>query len=270
MSKLDQRSVELRRLVLRGLAGGRRGHIGPSLSLVEIIRVLFDDYLKYRHDEPEWAGRDRFLLSKGHGCLALYAVLADKGFFPVEELDRFCEVDGILGGHPEASKIPGVEASTGALGHGLPLAIGMALAARIRQQPHRVVVVLGDGEINEGSVWETALHAGKHGLSSLTVLVDYNKMQSYGETKEVVDLEPMVGKWRSFNFAVREVDGHDVEQLRQVLTELPFTCSQPNAIICHTIKGRGIPFAEGCADWHHKALLSQDDLEAMSQALKCS
>ena len=164
----------------------------------------------------------------------------------------------------------GIEFSNGSLGMGLALGIGVALAGKRRKKTYKVYVVIGDGECNEGSVWEAALHAGKHGLSSLTVLVDYNKMQSYGETKEVVDLEPMVGKWRSFNFAVREVDGHDVEQLRQALTGLPFTCSQPNAIICHTIKGRGIPFAEGCADWHHKALLSQDDLEAMSQALKCS
>ena len=164
MNHLDLRSRELRQLVVRGLAGGQRGHIGSSLSLIEILRVLFDHYLKYRPQEPHWKERDRFLLSKGHGCLALYALLVDKGFIPPEELDRFCEPNGILGGHPEASKVPGVEASTGALGHGLPIAVGMALAGRIRQAAYRVAVVMGDGETNEGSVWEAVLHAGKHRL----------------------------------------------------------------------------------------------------------
>src|SRR6516165_1093417 len=150
---LDERSKFLRRLIVRGLEGGNRGHVGSSLSLVEILRVLYDHVLRYRPAEPRWPDRDRMILSKGHGCLALYVLLADKGFIPLETLDTFCRRDSILGGHPEASKVPGVEASTGALGHGLSVGVGMALAARIEKRDTRVIIVMGDGEFNEGSVW---------------------------------------------------------------------------------------------------------------------
>jgi transketolase len=264
---LDTRSRALRRLIVRALIGGNRGHLGPSLSLVEILRVLFDSYLKYRPDEPEWPGRDRFILSKGHGCLALYALLADKEFFPHEALDEFCHSSGILGGHPEANKIPGVEASTGALGHGLPIGVGMALAGRIRQQNYRVVVVTGDGELNEGSNWEAAMSAANNKLDGLSIFVDYNKLQSYGSTKEVCDLEPLAEKWRSFGFSVREVDGHDVKALNSCMKALPFEPNKPNAVICHTIKGKGFDFAEGQAIWHHKSRFSSEDIEQMHTAL---
>lgn len=266
-ASLDERSLALRRLVVRALDGGGRGHIGSSMSLVEILRVLYDDVLRYRPTEPNWPDRDRFILSKGHGCLAQYALLADKGFFPEAELERFCKRDSFLGGHPEAGKIPGVEASTGALGHGLPIGVGMALAARMQGKDHRIFVVMGDGETNEGSVWEAALCAGKHRLSNLVALVDYNKLQSYGPTREVCDMEPFADKWRAFNFAVTEVDGHDVPALRALFGRLPLEGDRPTAIICHTIKGRGIPFAEGRADWHHKAKLPVEDVAAMYAAL---
>ena len=156
--------------MVRALEGGERGHVGSSMSLIEIMRVLYDDILRYRPAEPKWPERDRMILSKGHGCLALYVMLADKGFFPLETLDTFCRRDSILGGHPEAGKVPGVEASTGALGHGLSIGVGMALAARMQKRDSRVFVVMGDGEINEGSVWEAALCAGKHRLSNLTAV----------------------------------------------------------------------------------------------------
>src|SRR5262249_45050630 len=151
---LDERSVHLRRLVVQALAGGGRGHVGPSMSLVEILRVLYDDVLRVRPDEPAWPGRDRLVLSKGHGCLALYAILADRGCCPVETLSAFCAPESRLGGHPERGPVPGVEASTGALGHGLPIAVGMALAARMRADGVRVVAVTGDGELDEGAMWE--------------------------------------------------------------------------------------------------------------------
>jgi transketolase len=265
---LDERSRHLRRLVIQALEGGGRGHIGSSMSLIEILRVLYDDVLRYRPDEPAWAARDRFILSKGHGCLAQYALLADKGFFPTAELTRFCRRDSFLGGHPEAGKVPGVEASTGALGHGLPLGVGMALAARLKKSDHRVFVVMGDGETNEGSVWEAALSAGKHRLSNLVALVDYNKLQSYGPTREVCDMEPFVDKWRAFNFAATEVDGHDVAAMSELFRRLPLDADKPTAIICHTVKGKGIPFAEGRADWHHKAKVTAQDVAAMYDALE--
>ncbi|EME70548.1 putative transketolase N-terminal section [Paramagnetospirillum caucaseum] len=264
---LDNRSKMLRRLVIDALDGGGRGHLGSSLSLIEIVRVLYDDILRHRPQEPKWEGRDRFILSKGHGCLALYAILADKGYFPVEELRRFCHRDSYLGGHPEAGKIPGVEASTGALGHGLSIGVGMALAARIKRSGTRVFVAMGDGEINEGSVWEAAMSAGKHGLDNLVAMVDYNKIQSYGFVSEVQPLEPLADKWRAFGFAAIEVDGHDTNALRQVLAA-PAETGKPTAIICHTIKGRGIPFAENEPSWHHKSKIAPDQISAMYAALE--
>jgi transketolase len=264
---LDQRSIYLRQLVVRALAGGGRGHIGSSMSLIEILRVLYDDVLRYRPDQPWWSGRDRFILSKGHGCLAQYAILADKGFFSMRELDRFCRRDGLLGGHPEASKVPGVEASTGALGHGLPIGVGRALALKMKRIDARVFVVTGDGEINEGSIWEAALSAHKHRLDNLTVMVDCNKIQSAGATAEILDLEPLLDKWRSFGFGVSEVDGHDVKALRGVLRKVPLAPARPSAIVCHTIKGKGLPFAENDANWHHKSSIEPDVVELMYDAL---
>lgn len=264
---LDERSKHLRRLVLRGLAGGERGHIGSSMSPIEILRVLYDDVLRYRPSEPGWLERDRLILSKGHGCLALYAMLADKGFIPVESLDTFCRRDSILGGHPEAGKVPGVEASTGSLGHGLSLAVGMALAVRMRGRPSRVFVVMGDGELDEGSVWEAAMCAAKHGLAHLTAIVDYNKVQSAGFTRDIQDLEPLLDKWRAFGFATIEVDGHDLEALRAVFHRLPLAKNRPSAVICHTVKGRGIAFAENDPSWHHKAKLTTEDIARLHSAL---
>ena len=258
---LDARSRALRQLVVRGLKGGERGHLGSALSVIDMLRVLYDDILRHDPADPDWPLRDRCLLSKGHGCLALYAVLADHGYFDKEELDRFCRFDGILGGHPEAAKIPGVEASTGALGHGPSIGLGMALAARMQRADHRVFVVTGDGEINEGAVWEAAMMAGKHGLDNFTVIVDYNKLQSYGPTAEVQDLEPLTDKWTSFGFVVRNVDGHDVPAMRSLLAGLPFSHGSPNCIISHTVKGRGVSYAEHNAEWHHKSKLSDGEID---------
>ncbi len=264
---LDERSLELRRLVVRALDGGKRGHIGSSLSLIEILRVLYDDVLRFDPARPDWPERDRCILSKGHGCIALYALLADKGFFPPAELDRFCHVDAILGGHPERGKAPGIEASTGALGHGLSIGAGMALAARMQKRSSKVFVITGDGEINEGSVWEAALATGKHKLANLTVVVDYNKLQSAGTTREIQDLEPLADKWTSFGFQVREVDGHDVDALRTCFKNLPFDGAKPSAVIAHTIKGKGVSFAESDAAWHHKSRLSDDVIAELYAAI---
>ncbi len=267
---LDERSLHLRRLIIRALDGGGRGHIGSSLSLVEIFRVLFDDVLSYRASEPDWAERDRCILSKGHGCLALYALLAEKGFFPIEELDGFCRRDSILGGHPERGKIPGVEASTGALGHGLPIGVGVALGLRMKRGDSRVFVVLGDGEINEGSNWEAAMSAHKHRLSNLTAIIDYNKVQSAGPTAEILDLEPLADKWRAFGFGVAEVDGHDLVALRRALGGLPVASDRPSAVICHTVKGKGLPFAENDANWHHKSSIKKDLVARMYAAIEAA
>jgi transketolase len=265
---LDERSMALRRTVLQMLTRARRGHVGSAFSLIEILRVLYDDVLRYDPTRPKWERRDRCILSKGHGCLALYALLADKGFFPVSELEKFCASDGILGGHPDAGKVPGVEASTGALGHGLNIGIGFALNARLVGNGARVFAILGDGECNEGSIWEGAMCSAKHKLDNLVTIVDYNKHQSYGPTAEVQELEPFAAKWASFGFAVREVDGHDVVALRALLSSVPFEPGRPSALICHTIKGKGVSFAENNMAWHHKAKISDPEMIALTRALE--
>ena len=245
-----------------------RGHPASAFSVVEILRSLYYHILKYDSDNPRWNKRDRCILSKGHGCLALYAILADKGFFPKCELDKFCKKNGILGGHPEQNKIPGVEASTGSLGHGLSIGIGMALNSKIDNNNYRVFVITGDGECNEGSVWEAALCAGKHKLSNLTVLIDYNKQQSYGSTSEIQELEPFSNKWESFGFAVKEINGHDMNILTRSLQDLPFKKNKPNALICHTVKGKGISFMENNLSWHHKSKLTSENIQLMYQSIK--
>ncbi len=267
MSNLDSRSLQLRKLVIQAIEGGGRGHLGSSMSLIEILRVLYDEVLRYKPEQPGWSERDRLILSKGHGCLALYAILADKGFFPTNELTKFCKQGSYLGGHPERGKIPGVEASTGALGHGLSIGLGMALAARMKQKDTEVFVIMGDGEINEGSVWEAAMSAGKHRLKSLTAIIDYNKIQSYGATDEVQPLEPLADKWRAFGFDVVEANGHDIEQLGRVFFELTSPQDKPTTVICHTIKGKGIPFAENNPRWHHKSNIPVDEIAQMYAAV---
>ncbi len=262
---LDARSMHLRRLMVRMLKGGNRGHIGSTLSLIEIMRVLYDDVLKHDPKNPKWEARDVCILSKGHGCIAQYAILADKGYFPENEMDKFCRTDGILGGHPDANKVPGVEASTGALGHGLSIGVGMALAARNKKLGTRVFVVMGDGEINEGSVWEAAMSANKHKLTNLVAMVDYNKVQSAGLTRDIMDLEPLTDKWRAFGFETVEVDGHDCEALRAALA--PRTNpTKPLAIICHTVKGKGLDFAENDPKWHHQSSMKPEVFEKMDKA----
>ena len=266
-TELDTRSMALRKTIIRTLEAGQRGHVGAALSLVEILRVLYDDVLKYDPRNPGWSERDRFVLSKGHGCLALYALLADKGFIAEAELSRFCKSDGLLGGHPERH-IPGVEASTGSLGHGMSIALGFALNARFERASYRTFVVIGDGESNEGSIWEAALSAGKHRLGNFVVLTDYNKHQSYGATADVQDLEPLADKWRAFGFAAQEVNGHDVAALRDVLARVPLDPSKPTAIICHTVKGKGIAFAENNMAWHHMNKVTAQDAERLLAALE--
>jgi len=270
LTPLDGRSRDLRRKIVLTMAAAKRGHFGSALSIVEILRVLYDDILRYDAWNPRWQGRDRFILSKGHGCLALYVILAEKGFFPESELLTFCQSNSLLGGHPEYGKIPGVEASTGSLGHGLAIGIGFALNARYEKADYRVFVVVSDGESNEGSTWESVLCASKHKLRNLVVLVDYNKQQSYGPTHDVLELEPFADKWRAFGFAVIEIDGHNVEELRSVLSKMPLSPDKPSAVICHTVKGRGVSFVENNPHWHHKNNPTDEEIKALMAELEAN
>jgi transketolase len=248
---------------------GRRGHISPAFSIVEILVLLYDHILKFDPENPEWHDRDRFILSKGHGCLALYAVLGDKGFISKKNWQEFGSLDGILGGHPTKEKIPGIEASTGSLGHGLPIGAGLALASKMDKNNSRTFVLLGDGECNEGSVWEAAMGASKNRLDNLIALVDYNKQQAFGSTYEVCDLEPFAEKWRAFGFETREVDMvEDPLALKAVLSNLPLTEGKPTAIICHTIKGMGAPFMEKNINWHHKSKITDEEIDQVLSALE--
>ncbi|HLC75340.1 MAG TPA: transketolase [Candidatus Nanoarchaeia archaeon] len=263
---LDAESIRLRRLIIRTLQCGNRGHGPTAISCIEMLRVLYNDIMKYNPKDPAWSERDRFILSKGHGCIAQYVMLAEKGFFPKAELWKFCKSGALLGGHPE-HKIPGVELSTGSLGHGLPVGVGFALNAKIDSAAYRTFVVIGDGESGEGSVWEAALYAAKHKLDNLIVLVDYNKQLTYSTTFEVLDLEPLADKWRSFGFAVKEINGHDIHELKSTLLNIPLEKNKPTAIICHTVKGKGIPMLEGNFAWHHKSSIAEEDFAKLYEPL---
>lgn len=264
---LDQRSLDLRHAIVDMLGHGGRGHLASALSLVEILRALYDHVLRLDPTDPLRPGRDRLILSKGHGCLALYALLADKSLLAVETCRTFCRFDSVLGGHPVRGKIPGVEATTGSLGHGLPIGVGMALAAKRDGRDNRVFVVLGDGECDEGSVWEAALSAAKHKLDNLVAIVDFNKQQSYGLVSEVLNLEPFADKWRAFGFACREADGHDPQALAELFSAVPLEPGRPTAVICHTRKGKGIPFVEGNLDWHHTNSVTPETLARLHAGL---
>lgn len=264
---LDKKSKYLRSLIMRAILNGGRGHVGSALSMVETIRVLYESILNFRPNDPAWSERDRYILSKGHGCLAIYAQLADSGFFPKSDLDTFCKFDSSLGGHPEIG-VPGIEASTGALGHGMAVGMGMALAARIKDRETKIFVHMGDGEINEGSVWESASAAAKHSLGSLNVIIDYNKLQSAGPVEEIQPMEPLIAKWSSFGFAVYECNGHDIADLLANFRKMSKINNKPKVLIAHTIKGKGIPIAESNPSWHHKSKLTAEEIELIEKALK--
>jgi transketolase len=244
-------AARARRLVLRMLEAGHSGHLGGALSAIDIITALYMSELAIDPAHPTEPGRDRFLLSAGHKAMAQYAVLALMGFFPVETLDTYGSLRSPVPGHPDMHKLPGIEANTGALGHGLPIACGMAIAARIDRLPSRVFVVMGDGELPEGSNWEGAAIAGHYGLDNLVVFVDANGLQISGRTGEVMDMSPIADKFRAFGWATAEIDGNDMGQILEVLARLPLAAGQPSAIVAHTVKAKGLARLEGTVESHY-------------------
>lgn len=265
--KLDKRSVYLRELVVECLEREQRGHVGSSLSLIEIIRVLYDDIIKFDSKKIKLNTRDRFILSKGHGCLALYVILFDKKFITKKQLISVGKFNSILGGHPEHI-VPGIEFSTGALGHGFSIACGMALAAKIKKQKHKIFVIMGDGEINEGSVWEAALSVSKHKLDNLITIIDYNIFQSYGPLEQVSNMTSIKKKWESFGFEVIEINGHDISALKKTFKNARKKISKPIIVICYTIKGKGLNFAENKPDWHHRSSIDELVVKKMKEELR--
>jgi transketolase len=253
----------IRAHALRMVHQAKASHIGTCLSMVDLLAVLYGRVLRVDPTRPDWADRDRFILSKGHGAAAVYATLAECGFFPVEWLESYCCDGSRLAGHITHHGVPGVEVSSGSLGHGLSFAGGMALAGKRDGRPYRVFALLSDGECDEGSIWETVLFAPHHGLDNLIAIVDHNKIQSFGSVREVLDLEPFADKWRAFGWTVREIDGHDYAQIEDALRAVPRVARKPTVIIAHTTKGKGVSFMENSLDWHYKS----PNAEQLTQAL---
>lgn len=244
---------EIRKKIIKMVNRANSSHVGSALSIVEILIALYFRIMKLDPQKPSWDRRDRFILSKGHGCTALYVVLSSRGFFPESDLDLYYRDGGKLAGHPIKDSAPGIEASTGSLGHGLSIGVGMALAGRRDQKDYRVFVLLGDGECNEGSVWEAAMCAAQHRLGNLAVIVDHNQWQGLGRVDEITFLKPLADKWRAFGWGVRETDGHDLKKLIELLEDLPFEKDRPSVVIAHTVKGKGVTFMEDQLAWHYKS-----------------
>ncbi len=248
--------------VLKMIHQGRSSHIGAVFSMADILAVLYRDILHFQPENPQWDLRDRVILSKGHAGAGIYAVLAECGFFPVESLWTHCADGSCFSGHVSHKGVPGVELSTGSLGHGLPVGAGIAYGLRQDGNPARVYVIVGDGECNEGSTWETALFAAQHHLNNLTVVVDRNRMQGLGDTEELLALEPFADKWRAFNWHVVQVDGHDHDALRAAFAE---KSDRPHCILADTVKGKGVSFMENELKWHYSPPNDEEFNRAMAE-----
>lgn len=248
---LRSKSVLYRIDLIKSIKRAGAGHTGGSLSCVDILNVLYNRILRVFPQCPEDPDRDRYIQSKGHSVEALYVVLADRGFFPAQDLETLCRYGSALAGHP-TRKVPGIEHNTGALGHGLPVGVGMALAAKLDRRGWRVFVLLGDGELTEGSIWEAMLTAAHYKLDNLVVIVDRNGLQITGPTDRVCKTDPLVPKFESFGWTVRTADGHDIDSLTAALTAVPFGSNAPSAVIAETVKGKGVSFIENRPEWHHR------------------
>ena len=266
LSTLRDKAYLCRRETIRLIAIAKSGHYGSVFSAAEILAVLYYHVLRYDPRNPNWPDRDRFILSKGHAAVGLYPLLADVGFFAPELLDTYTRLGSPFGDHPDMRKIPGIDFSSGSLGHGLSVGVGMALAARVTGRDHRVYVLLGDGELDEGQVWEAAMSAAHFGLGNLVGVVDRNRVSVDGATAEVMEIEPLPDKWVAFGWQVHEVDGHDLEALLDCFAGLPDPGSnQPTVIIAHTVAGKGVSFMEDKFEWHLGYLAPEDQARALTE-----
>ncbi len=255
---LKQVAARLRGQVIDLSHAAQSAHLGSSLSCCDILAAAYWQVLRIDPAAPKDPDRDRFILSKGHAAMALYSTLALRGFFPVEELATYNTDGGRLAEHPPANQLPGVEAATGSLGHGLPIGCGLAVAGRIQGRDYRVFALLSDGENNEGSVWEAAMFAAAQRLERLCVIVDYNKWQATARSNETLALAPLADKWRAFGWDAREIDGHDVDALAAAMANVPNGSGKPVALIAHTVKGKGVSFMEDDNNWHYRAPTAEE------------
>jgi len=247
---LEKKSIVHRRLLLNMIVNANAGHTGGSLSCVDLLNVLYNHVMDIRPDNFSDIDRDHYIHSKGHSVEALYAVLGERGFYDIEELERVEQYDSDFIGHP-TRKVPGIEQNTGALGHGLSVAVGMALAAKKDGRKNRVFTIMGDGELTEGSIWEAAASASHYHLDNLVAIIDRNTLQISGNTEDVMAMEPIEDKFKAFGFAIRMVDGHDFSEMIKVFKEIPYENRKPNLVIAKTIKGKGVSFIEDKVEWHH-------------------
>lgn len=268
-SDLKSLTRSLRVDIIRMLEAAGSGHPGGSLSIIDILTVLYTRFLKHDPRRPDWPDRDRVILSKGHACPALYAVMAHAGYFPKSELLNLRKLGSPLQGHPDRLRLPGIELSTGSLGQGLSVGVGMALAARLDKKDFRTYVILGDGEMQEGQCWEALMSAPKFKLGSLTAIVDFNNGQIDGPTSEIMDIEPLKSKLEAFRWDVREIDGHDLKQITDALAETRRPRERPLAIVARTVKGKGVSFMELNPAWHGVAP-KPDELERALKELQAS
>ena len=262
---LRTRANQIRRSSLTMIHSARLGHAGGDLSAADILATLYFGVLKFDPANPKSPARDRFIMSKGHCSGAFYSTLAHAGFFPLEELATYMQPLSRLNGHPNCVKIPGVETNTGPLGHGLPVAVGISIAAKLDASPSRTFVLTGDGELQEGSNWEAAMSAAHYQLDNLTVIVDRNRLQQGDRTENTVKLEPLVDKWRAFGWEVREINGHDHLELLTTFQQLPISTGRPNCIIANTVKGQGVSFIQDQVSWHHRVPTDAEYAAAMQE-----
>ena len=260
---IEQLALKIRKNAVNMTSAGGSSHIGSILSIADILAVLYGSVMNYKADEPKWQGRDRFILSKGHAGAGVYAALAESGFMPVEKLRTHYQDGSDLSGHVSHKGIPGVEFSTGSLGHGLPVATGMALAAKINRDKHNIYVLMSDGECDEGSNWEAALFAPHHKLDNLVVIIDRNKLQSIHSTEDTLSLEPFADKWQAFGWNVVDVDGHDHQKLLDACGSM--VTGKPLCIIANTTKGKGVSFMEDNILWHYRSPQGEEYNAAMQE-----